>query len=331
MRTETECDQLLRLLADGKFHSGQVLAHSLGIGRSAVWKRIRRLQDVFDIRIDAVRGRGYRLRSALELLSVDLIDAYFSSATREKIETVTCVMSTGSTNSLASDDPPCRSNLARVWFSEHQSAARGRRGRQWVCSFADNIYLSLAWRFERPMSELGALSLVAGVAVCEALAECGIKGHGLKWPNDIVHSGRKLAGILVEVSGEASGPATAIIGLGVNVSVPDDVAASIDQPWVDLAALGAAQVSRNHLAGLLTDLLVSACAEFARDGLPAFVPRWQRFDVLVGQCIRVQSANRVVEGHYAGISPHGALLLDGETGRSEHLAGEVSVRGVIGE
>lgn len=328
MRSEIDPVSLVQLLADGRFHSGQSLAQSLGISRAAVWKRIRRLQDRFDLEIDAVRGRGYRLRSGVELLDAKSILAGISPRALSAVESVECVLSTGSTNSLASSCLPCRSDMARVWFAEHQSAARGRRGREWVCSFADNLYFSLAWRFERPMAELGALSLVAGVAVCEALALSGVEGHGLKWPNDVVHEGRKLAGILLEVSGESMGPATAVIGIGVNVSLPRRLTGRIDQPWTDLSSISSIAVSRNQLATRLIDSLVIACADFARHGLPIFMPRWRQFDTLVGRNIQVRSSNRTVYGRYAGISGQGALLMENPEGRSEHLAGEVSVRRV---
>ena len=178
------------------------------------------------------------------------------------------------------------------------------------------------------MAELGALSLVAGVAVCEALALSGVEGHGLKWPNDVVHEGRKLAGILLEVSGESMGPATAVIGIGVNVSLPRRLTGRIDQPWTDLSSISSIAVSRNQLATRLIDSLVIACADFARHGLPIFMPRWRQFDTLVGRNIQVRSSNRTVYGRYAGISGQGALLMENPEGRSEHLAGEVSVRRV---
>lgn len=328
MRPEADPVELVHLLADGRFHSGQSLAQSLGIGRAAVWKRIRRLQEHFDLQIDAVRGRGYRLRSGIELLDVDSILAGLSPGALAAVESVECVLSTGSTNSLASASLPGRSDLARVWFAEHQTAARGRRGRQWICSFADNLYFSLAWRFDRPMSELGSLSLVAGIAVCEALAACGVEGHGLKWPNDVVHERRKLAGILLEVSGESMGPATAVIGIGVNVSLPEQSAAQVDQPWTDLSSISSRPISRNRLATNLISSLVVACSDFARHGLPIFMQRWREYDALVGRNIQVRSSNRTTQGRYAGISVQGALLMENAEGRSEHLAGEVSVRGI---
>lgn len=329
MRDPHPHDALLRLMADGQFHSGQALAASLAVGRSAVWKQVRRLQELYNLRIDAVRGRGYRLRDPIHLLLPEKIVGGLSPAIRRSIESFDVVLSTPSTNSLIAARPPRASNRAHIVFAEHQSAARGRRGRRWVGGLGDNISCSIAWRFELAMSELSSLSLAVGVAVAEALESAGLSGHQLKWPNDVIHDGKKLAGILVEVSGEATGPATAIIGVGINVRVPTHVGTDIDQPWIDVSTMtGGEAVSRDDLAVALVEALVAACTEFASSGLASFAPRWQRYDALKGRTISVHTSTRSVEGTYVGISANGALLMENESGRSEHLAGEVSVRRV---
>ena len=109
-----------------------------------------------------------------------------------------------------------------VCFAEHQSAGKGRRGRQWVSPFGSNIYMSILWRFQQDgIACTAGLSLAVGVAVIRALKTYGFNEVGLKWPNDIYCQGKKLGGILIEVSGEADGPCAVIIGLGLNLFLPE--------------------------------------------------------------------------------------------------------------
>lgn len=319
-------DRLLIKLSDGHFHSGQKLAESAGVSRSAVWKQVRRLQADFGLRIDAVRGRGYRLAGPLELLDLDRIRPHLGDDALACLEGIHLISSTSSTNSCAQQDLPAEPGMARVWLAEHQSDGRGRRGRQWVSTFGENLYLSLAWRFDLPMSELAGLSLVTGVVVAEVLAELGLRGHQLKWPNDVQFDGRKLAGVLVEASGEADGPSTAVIGIGVNMRLSDNHGAAIGQPWTDLARISEGQVSRNQLAGMLIDRLIRSCRLYATHQMRPFVDRWKSFDRLIGQPVKVISGKRVIHGVYRGIASTGALLLEDRDGLRECHAGEVSLR-----
>lgn len=326
MSAHSPSQLLLRHLADGRFHSGQVLADVLGVSRTAIWKQVRRLQDDYGMTVHAVRGRGYRLASALELLDRERVQAHIGGLASARLERLTLVATTSSTNSDAAADPPLRSGRGRVWLAEHQTAGRGRRGRDWISSYGSNVTLSLAWRFDLPMSALSALSLAAGVATAEALRDVGVEGHTLKWPNDLLVDGRKLAGVLVEVFGEAGGPATAVIGVGINTRLPAASAQRIDQPWTDLDTLGGDSISRNALAGTLVDRLVNACEMFAREGIGSCRERWQSFDKLLGSVVRLYRGDRFIEGRYAGIAADGALILETDDGCSAYHAGELSLR-----
>jgi len=319
-------DRLLRLLADGRFHSGQAIAESLGVSRTAVWKRLHRLETTLGLTVDKVRGRGYRLPRALELLDAERVAEAFGPAARDRLEALTLLPLAESTNACATADPPRACGRARAWLAEHQTGGRGRRGRHWVSTFGANIYLSLAWRFELPMHELTGLSMVSGVVVAEVLHDLGLREHLLKWPNDVLVGGRKLSGILLEVSGEADGPSTAVIGIGINVRLPWEHAAAIDQPWTDLERAGVAGASRNRLAGRLIDRLIAACDEFADSGLTPFVDRWSAFDGLVGRPVRVLRGGEHIDGVYRGIAAGGAMILETGSGQSVHHAGEVSLR-----
>ena len=323
-------DHLLRQLSDGRFHSGQRLAHAMGVSRSAVWKQVQRLESEFGLKVDAVRGRGYRLAAPLELLELARIRTHLSPAAAGCLESIHLHLSTASTNSCASQDLPRDSGHARVWLSEHQSAGRGRRGRQWVSTFGENLYFTLAWRFDLSMTELAGLSLAAGVVVAEVLSEMGLRGHRLKWPNDVLVDGRKLAGILVEVTGEADGPATAALGVGINCRLSEAQGRPIEQPWTDLARECGEAVSRNRMAGVMIDRLIHACLQYSRARLTPFVDRWKGFDGLLGRAVRINRGSQLVDGVYRGITSSGALLLENDNGREEYHAGEVSLR-PIGE
>jgi BirA family biotin operon repressor/biotin-[acetyl-CoA-carboxylase] ligase len=320
--------QLLELLADGRFHSGQDLATALGLSRGAVWKQLRRLAADFELSLDAVRGKGYRLRQPLELLDTGRVDAGIDPEVRASIESVNLLRTVDSTNRCALEDPPAVPGRGRVWLAEHQTAGRGRRGRRWVSVYGGNLYMSLGWSFDLPMARLGGLSLVAGAVVAEVLEESGSSGHGLKWPNDVLVGESKLAGILLEAAGEAAGPAVAVIGIGINLRLSDP-AATIDQPWTDWARAVGAPLSRNQLAGRLIDRLVRACREFSQAGLAPFIARWSRYDLLRGQRVTLLRGQDTIQGDYAGIAADGALRLMTDAGAREYHAGEVSVRRMI--
>src|SRR5690606_20343937 len=174
---------------------------------------------------------------------------------------------------------------AAVLLAERQTAGRGRRGRTWASPLAANLYLSLARRFDGGLARLGGLSLVAGVAVADALHGLGAPAVGLKWPNDIVvregDSLRKLGGILVEGGGEHGGPVRAVIGIGLNIRMPATTGRDIGQPWSDLATvMGAGAPSRNVIAAAVLACVVPALQRFDESGLADFIPRFGQRDAL---------------------------------------------------
>lgn len=325
MTPDSNQSALLELLADGRFHSGQDLAVALGLSRTAVWKQLRRLASDLGLSLDAVRGRGYRLRHPLELLDSARIMEDIGADIGPRIESLNVMRTVDSTNRCALDQPPSAPGRGRAWLAEHQTSGRGRRGRRWISAYGGNLYLSLGWSFDLPMSRLGGLSLVAGAVVAEVLEESGSPVHGLKWPNDVLVDDSKMAGILLEAAGEANGPALAVIGIGINLRLSDPDA-NIDQPWIDWERAVGVPVSRNRLAALLLDRLARACRDFAESGLAPFIARWSRFDLLCGQRVSLFRGKEVIEGEYAGVAVDGALRLVTDAGVREYHAGEVSVR-----
>ena len=321
------------MLADGRFHSGEALAGVLGVSRAAVWKRLRAMASQLDLDIQSVRGRGHRLARPLELLELAELESWIEPDRRAALEAIEIFDSLSSTSRYLSEGADGWGGGGRVCLAEHQAEGRGRRGRSWVSPYGANLYLSLYWWFDLPMAALNGLSLGAGVAAARALERAGLGGASLKWPNDIHHRERKLGGILVEVLGQAEGPVSAIIGVGINVAMPDEPGRAIDQDWTDLhrALGGEIRGVRNRVAGLLIDELVSMVGVLAAGGWPELHRAWSAFDAYVGRDVVVHTAQGEERGVYLGVDDNGALLLEsGGVARTFH-AGEVSLRATAGE
>ena len=321
---------LLQRLAAGPV-SGDLLAREAGLTRAAVWKRIESLRDA-GIPVAALPGRGYHLDQPLDLLDADAIRAALPDAIVSQLASLEIGWSLDSTNSeLLRRDLPERG--CTVLLAERQTGGRGRRGRSWASPLAAHVYLSIGRHFEGGLARLGGLSLVAGIAACEALRELGHAHVGLKWPNDLVVEEvggglRKLGGLLVEGGGEHAGAARAVIGLGVNVRMPTTMAAGIDQPWIDIATLAdASPPSRNVVVAQLLKHLLPALAHFDSEGLAGFLPRFAALDALAGRDVQVHEGTQVWSAMSLGIAADGALRVRDGDGRERQVhAADVSLR-----
>jgi BirA family biotin operon repressor/biotin-[acetyl-CoA-carboxylase] ligase len=170
------------------------------------------------------------------------------------------------------------------------------------------------------------LSLATGVAVARALAGLGIRELGLKWPNDLYLGGAKLGGILLELRGEQEGPCEAVAGIGLNVRMPREEAAAIEQPWTDLS-VHAGDLSRNTLVARLLDELMLMFESFSDQGFVACHDEWQALDIFRGREVVLETQRSQVRGVARGVDSRGALLLENTTGLQRFHAGEVSLRG----
>ncbi|HYW93481.1 MAG TPA: bifunctional biotin--[acetyl-CoA-carboxylase] ligase/biotin operon repressor BirA [Gammaproteobacteria bacterium] len=320
-------DALLQLLADGRVHSGQDLAQALGISRAAVWKQLRRLEEL-GLEVRPEPGRGYRLARPLELLDRDRILGKLGTGARDQLESLELFPQIDSTNEHLLDLPASAGpRPARACLAEHQSAGRGRRGRRWLSPFAANLYLSVRWRFDETPPGLAALALCLGVASAEALHAAGAGDVRVKWPNDLLWHDRKLGGILLEIRGEAAGRCDTVVGIGLNVSMPAEAGAGIDQPWVDLdEVLGRARPHRNELAAGLLDHLIAALARFGEAGFAPFRARWARVDAIARREVEVQCAGATVTGVAEGIDREGALRVRVGDRIRHYVSADVSLR-----
>ena len=269
-------------------------------------------------------------------LDAALIYSLMPPKSRMKLSEINVLETIDSTNSalqrLSSEQQHAHAILA-----EHQTSGRGRRSRQWFSPARCNIYLSLGWRLVRP-DDLSYVPLLVAVCVCRALSRAGLKGHGIKWPNDVLVNGRKLAGILVEMQATAGGPATAVIGLGVNVNMPagseqhEQASASIDRLWTDLSSQldQPDPVSRNSLAALLLEELVEGATSFEKSGFASVRDEWDSLDMLSGREVVIEHQSEDARGIARGIDASGGLVLEraGPDGNLIHQtfhAGEIKV------
>lgn len=316
--------KLVSFLSASETRSGETIASELGCSRTAVWKHIEALREL-GISIDAVAGKGYKLVEPLELFDRELILSQIGEKAKNSLNKLVILATTESSNSWLQEKP--LSEQAGVFvLAERQTAGRGRRGKKWVSPFGRNIYASLGWEFERGAGDLGCLPLLVALSACDALDALGLRGHSIKWPNDILMNGYKLGGCLVELQGDVNGPCLAVMGIGINVQMPESApgASAIGQAWTDVCS-HVPGVSRNRLAGLLLDSLVSRIEIFSRDGFLPFHQDWKSRDALNGKEVELLLPGSTLKGVALGISDRGGLMLQTEQGVGEYLAGEVSV------
>lgn len=315
--------QVLRLLEDGSFHSGEDIGRLLRISRESVSNALDNLE-AHGLALERIRGRGYRLHTPVQWLDARKVRVHLgSAAARIRLE---IVEQTGSTNddllqALAQGAP---SGLVRA--AELQTQGRGRRGRQWVTGLGGALTFSMLWRFNQGAGLLSGLSLAVGVGLLRVLRETGVQEAMLKWPNDLLWRHRKLAGILIELAGEAMGPTAAVIGVGLNVRLPDTVLERIDQPVVDLARIGI-HADRNELLGKVLRELDAVLTVFSQSGFAPLAEEWNRAHAFQDKFVQLRMPdNSAQEGRVTGVAPDGALMLAVRSGMRRFYGGELSLR-----
>jgi len=317
--------QILLQLSDGALHSGTALAEQLNISRAAVWKHVKALQAA-GVMIKSDAGNGYRISGGLQLLDISMIE---SSLAANISEIVSLQMQdiTASTNNWLLDQLQAGLESGTVCLTERQTAGRGTRGRQWLSPYGTNLYISLYWNFDCGPVELGGLSLSMAAVISKALAEIGAEGVKIKWPNDLYTSTGKLGGILIDMAAEVTGPSHVVIGIGLNVGMPAENHAMIDQAVADLRDTGVPDaLNRNHLAAMVINAMVEGCQQFSREGFSAFREDWLSQDMVIGQQVKLISGDRVVTGEACGVDNMGAIELQTESGRLAFSSGEVTLR-----
>lgn len=329
-RDEATLSRLLQTLSDGDYHSGDELGQLLGVSRAAVWKQLQKLGEL-GVELDSVRGKGYRLEGGLELLDREQLWDSVSDQTRARLSELEVLSVIDSTNSQAMRKA-AQGQGGYVCLAEQQTAGRGRRGRSWISPFGRNLYLSLSWSFEGGASQLEGLSLAVGAAMCQVLECEGLRSVGLKWPNDLLWEQRKLAGVLLEMTGDPAGACQVVVGVGLNLAMPGTAAQGIEQPWVDLATACASEScpvpGRNALAVKILDALVSLLSDYHRGGFSDWREHWLARDAFAGRRVVISSGSRAQEGVARGVDVSGALVLDQDGEQVLCHGGELSMRAV---
>ncbi|WP_067566522.1 bifunctional biotin--[acetyl-CoA-carboxylase] ligase/biotin operon repressor BirA [Candidatus Doolittlea endobia] len=318
MRNITIPLKLISLLADGEYHSSKQFGAILGMSRTAINKHLQTIR-YWGVEVFTAPGKGYRLYAPLQLLDESVIHARLPAS---RLAVLSVIDSTNQylIGRIGTTKP------GDACVAEYQTQGRGRRGRQWVSTFGNNLYLSLYWRFEKGLAAAGGLSLMVGIVIAEVLQRLGAEEVRVKWPNDLYLNDRKLAGILVELSGKVSDVAHVVIGAGINLAMRESTVGKIDQEWINLQAAGIT-IDRNTLATELTDTLRQALQQFERNGLAPFVSRWQALDNFFGRPVKLLTEEQEIKGISRGIDAQGVLLLEQEGTLHAYLDGEISLRG----
>lgn len=316
-------EELIRQLAGGDFVSGQALGDKLGVSRTAISKHINALSEI-GLDVFKVSGKGYKLANKLHLLEQKQICVLLGqNDLHNAIEVHTLI---DSTNSYLMRKLSSNPETGTVCIAEHQSAGRGRRGRRWESPFGSHLYLSMYWQLEQGISAAMGLSLVTALAVSDTLKSLYNLDAQLKWPNDVYLGGVKLAGILIELEGQSSGPSHSVIGIGLNVDMPKESHAAIDQPWTDIKSHTSAVINRNELAATLVAKLTQRLEAHQNHGFAPMLEDWHKRDLYFNQAVRLLTGERETKGICRGVNGQGALLLEVDGKMQPVYGGEVSLR-----
>jgi len=309
---------LISILADGEFHSGEQLGGALGMSRAAINKHIQTVRD-WGVDIFTVPGKGYSLPHPIQLLDEARIHSMLPAG---RVNVLPVIDSTNQylldrIGELSSGD---------ACVAEYQQAGRGRRGRKWFSPFGSNLYLSMYWKLDQGPAAAMGLSLVIGIVMAEVLQRLGAEDVRVKWPNDLYLKDRKLAGILVELTGKTGDAAQLVIGAGINLRMREPEADTINQGWINLQEAGV-NIDRNELTAMLLKELRAALLHFEREGLAPFISRWRGLDNFLDRPVKLLIGDQEIHGIERGIDQQGALLLEQDGIIKPYIGGEISLRG----
>ena len=318
MKDNTVPLTLISILADGEFHSGEQLGEQLGMSRAAINKHIQTLRD-WGVDVFTVPGKGYSLPDPIQLLNEELIKSQIETGSVAVLPVI------DSTNQYLLDRIE-KLQSGDACIAEYQQAGRGRRGRQWFSPFGANLYLSMFWRLEQGPAAAVGLSLVIGIVMAEVLRELGAENVRVKWPNDLYLNDRKLAGILVELTGKTGDAAQIVIGAGINLAMRNVATDVINQSWINLQEAGI-NIDRNALAIRIIKELRKALYLFEDEGLIPFLPRWELLDNFINRQVKLIIGDKEIHGISRGINEQGGLLLEQDGVIKPWVGGEISLRG----
>ena len=317
--------KLLEIISNGNVYSGQDLAASLNVSRTAVWKSIKHLETL-GLEIRAIRGKGYQLREKFEFLSKEEISSMMTLKSKKSCKNIGVVFKTNSTNLYLLNQLDSEAIHGSVVFAEYQSEGRGRRNKRWISPIGSGICFSVGWRFEVMPISLGLLSLYMGIAVARSLNSLKIKEVGLKWPNDIITTGHKIGGILLDIRGESTGPLDVIVGVGINYELPKYRLISVDQPIIDVCSVSKKSFSRNMIAASLLSNVLEILHDLQTGANLNLLNEWRQFDYYIGKEATLILPNEKITGILKGVDEQGSLLMLVDGKLLSYRSGEVSLR-----
>ena len=316
-------DRILSLLRREPVVSGEALSATLGVSRAAVWKHVEALRAAGYV-IEARRARGYALTGSPDrLLPAEIARHLTTERFGRRLE---CFETIDSTNvqaaRLARDDAP----EGTLVLAERQTHGRGRLGRTWVSPARVNLYASFVLRPRLSPADAPQLALAAAVAVARALAPLAPGRVAIKWPNDCLLDGRKVAGILTEMDAEVDRIRAVVLGIGVNLNAPARAFPVDLRPTATSVLLATGTpVDRPRFAAGLCATLEAVYDRVVRDGFAVVAPEWESYSCLTGRRVTIDCSGRRSEGTVRGIDPTGRLVLDGTAGEERIMAGDVSI------
>ncbi|WP_265523914.1 bifunctional biotin--[acetyl-CoA-carboxylase] ligase/biotin operon repressor BirA, partial [Providencia heimbachae] len=280
--------QIIDILSDAQIHSGEQLGKKLGMTRAAINKHIKTLRS-WGLDIQTVTGKGYKLPYTVNLLDQSII--------KDQIHDVNIIVEPviDSTNQYMLDRIPDLTS-GDTCLAEYQSAGRGRRGRQWLSPFGCNLYLSMYWKLEQGPAAAIGLSLVVGIIIAETLNKLSKNKVKVKWPNDLYMNDKKLAGILVELTGKTGDAAHIIIGVGINIGMDKNNIENnnkINQQWSSLRD-EVKNIERNQLSINIIQALRESLVLFEKEGLTPFLDRWFELDNFLNRKIKLLIGNDII-------------------------------------
>lgn len=318
---------ILQALKNGEFVSGQLLGEKLGISRAAVAKHIKSLGEL-GLDIYKVNNKGYCLNQEIALISQPTLESEFQKLAGHT-GNFEIYASIDSTNTDLMQRIASKQALTSgtVIVAEMQNAGRGRRGRVWQSPFGANLYYSYYWLLEDGLQAAMGVSVAVGLAIYDCIKSLYNIEVNLKWPNDILVDNQKLAGVLVELDGQPEGPCHLVIGIGLNIAMPESASEYIDQAWVDLKRLGL-EVNKNELAAALTFYLEKRLAQYQASGLSEMYQEWNKVNAFAEQLITLHTGQKAWQGICVGIDKQGGLVLRQDGIEKTYYGGEISVRKV---
>lgn len=322
--------EILRLMSDGKFHSGTLLAHDLKVARSSIWNAIHYLR-TRGIQIHAVSGKGYRLAQSIEWICKHEIYGHLLQNFHVFFPRIEVLNVVTSTNDYLLQRLGQVHDKSMVCIALEQTHGKGRGGKTWYSPIGSNIYLSFTWRFQAKLFDLSGLSLVVGLIVIDAIES--YYGHlpkelGIKWPNDVWFRNQKLCGILIESISKGmtlseKTQTDLVIGIGLNTQIPQN--SQLNFNATDLSHIFGEIPSKNKLIALLLMYAVNHLTRFAKEGLTAFSSRWSQLDLLAGKSVQLTTTHHQEIGIAEGINERGELCVQVNQKLKAFRYGEVSV------